>query len=137
MTTITHLDTTVLDRITRGLGKNKRTVGRMLGLRVEARAKQKAPFDTTALRQSIYTVTQDSDDYRSASRVVDKLREGAETEPHPTPTGNVLANVGPCVEYAAYVELGTSKMAARPFLVPALEEETAIFNEGTWAVLFE
>lgn len=30
--------------------------------------------------------------------------------------------IGTAVEYAPYVELGTYKMSARPYLVPALEE---------------
>jgi HK97 gp10 family phage protein len=33
----------------------------------------------------------------------------------------LVAVVGTNVEYAPYVELGTSKMAAQPFLLPALE----------------
>jgi len=33
----------------------------------------------------------------------------------------LAVEIGSNVEYAAYVELGTSKMAARPFLVPALD----------------
>lgn len=33
----------------------------------------------------------------------------------------LVATVGTNVEYAPYVELGTSKMAAQPFLLPALE----------------
>lgn len=33
----------------------------------------------------------------------------------------LMATVGTNVEYAAFVELGTSKMAAKPYLLPALE----------------
>ena len=33
--------------------------------------------------------------------------------------------IGTNVEYAAYVEMGTSKMAARPYLQPAVEDHTA------------
>ena len=33
----------------------------------------------------------------------------------------LVAVIGTNVEYAPYVELGTSKMAAQPFLLPALE----------------
>jgi HK97 gp10 family phage protein len=34
------------------------------------------------------------------------------------------ASVGSEVNYAGYLEFGTSKMAARPYLVPTLEENT-------------
>ena len=37
-------------------------------------------------------------------------------------TSDVSAFIGTNVEYAPYVELGTSKMSASPFLRPAVEE---------------
>lgn len=36
-------------------------------------------------------------------------------------------DIGSAVEYAAYVELGTSRMAARPFLRPALDAARVSF----------
>ena len=60
-------------------------------LRVEADAKENTPVDTGKLRASIQTSLE--------------------------PT---RAEVGTNVEYAPYVEMGTSKMAAQPFLYPAL-----------------
>lgn len=39
----------------------------------------------------------------------------------------LYADIGSAVEYAPYVEMGTSRMAARPFLRPALE---AAHGEG-------
>lgn len=60
---------------------------------IEARAKIKAPVDTGNLRNSI------SSDVRPLS-----------------------AEVGPTADYAAYVELGTSRMAPQPFLGPAFDE---------------
>ncbi len=52
-------------------------------------------------------------------------------------TGNVNAeyassgfvNVEFTAEYAAYVELGTSRMAAQPYLKPAVEAEQQLFIE--------
>ena len=61
-----------------------------VGMRAETHAKHKCPVDTGRLRNSI-------------THVVD-----AEA-----------AYVGTNVEYAPYVELGTSRMRARPFLKPA------------------
>lgn len=63
---------------------------------VEADAKRNAPVDTGRLRSSI-------------AHRLEKLK-------------NVLRGiVGTRVEYASYQEFGTSKMAAHPFLFPALE----------------
>ncbi len=56
-------------------------------------------------------------------------------EPPKTDTGRLVgsirhehsfltASVGTDVNYAGYLELGTSKMAPRPFLIPTLEENT-------------
>lgn len=61
-----------------------------LAIAVESEAKRRAPVDTGRLRASI---THDSD-----------------------ATGAI---VGTNVEYAPFQELGTSKMQAQPFLVPA------------------
>lgn len=36
--------------------------------------------------------------------------------------GDTTVEIGTSVEYAPYVELGTYKMAARPYIVPAVEE---------------
>ena len=65
-------------------------------LQVDRAAKQLCPVDTGRLRSSITNeLGQDGD--------------------------GLVATIGTNVEYAPYVELGTSKMAAQPFLLPALE----------------
>lgn len=68
-----------------------------IGMLVEAEAKQRAVVDTGNLKRSI-------------THVVNK----SEKEP--------FATIGTSVEYAEYVEKGTSKMKARPFLQPAIDE---------------
>lgn len=66
-----------------------------LAVRVESGAKQRAPVDTGRLRSSItWRMEEDSK--------------------------GLAAIVGTNVEYATYVELGTSRMSAQPYLVPAL-----------------
>lgn len=64
-----------------------------IGLAAENHAKKICPVDTGRLRNSI-SHTQDGDS----------------------------AYIGTNVEYAPYVELGTSKMGARPYLKPAATE---------------
>ena len=65
-------------------------------LQVDRAAKQGCPVDTGRLRSSITN------------------QVGTDAE-------GLLAAVGTDVEYAPYVELGTSKMGAQAFLLPALE----------------
>lgn len=50
--------------------------------------------------------------------------------------GELAYRVDVYAEYGAFVELGTSKMAARPYLVPAVEAEAEAFRKA-WAELFE
>lgn len=65
-------------------------------LQVDRAAKGLCPVDTGRLRSSITNeIGEDGD--------------------------GLVATIGTNVEYAPYVELGTSKMAAQPFLLPALE----------------
>lgn len=111
MSVTIKLDTRELDRIARGLNTNTRKVIEGLAFEVEAGAKQLAPVDTGAMRASIFTEIEQE--------------------------GPVVARVGPSVEYAPYVELGTWKMGARPFLVPALQTVAWKLNNGiTWQELF-
>jgi len=132
------LDTRELDKIVREMDGNKKKVGKMIGFELEAEAKKRAPRLTSAMSNSIYTVTQDYDGYSSASGAAKQANPEVLTQPLPTPSGNILANVGPCVNYAEYVEFGTSRMAAQPFLTPAAEVISRKINDGTyWRKLVE
>lgn len=88
---------------------------------IEANAKQSVPVDTGALKNSIYTVTDQGSTYGQA------VGSASSANPHghpvaeaPKPAG-ISAVVAVGMEYGVYVELGTRKMAARPFLGPAAE----------------
>lgn len=72
---------------------------RKTALDVEATAKQIAPVDTGNLKNSIITET-----------------------PEP-----LSAIVGPHTDYALYVEFGTSKMSAQPYMTPAAQKHRAPF----------
>jgi HK97 gp10 family phage protein len=127
--TVIKVDTTVLDRVIRELPNRVEYVGRKMAFRIEASAKQRAPVDTGALRASIYTATQKFSGYAGAAAKA----KGRATEEHPAPSGNVIAVVGPCVEYSEYVEFGTHKMGAQPYLTPAVEEVSKEFdNPVNW-----
>lgn len=106
-----YTDTSNLNRLIDRIPVNKRQLVKSVAFQVEALAKMKAPVDTGALRNSIYTSLQSSNNPPTEA-----------TEQLPTPTDDVTAFVGPSVEYAIYQELGTHAMQAQPFMLPALRE---------------
>ena len=83
-----------------GMAKAKARALEMIGGKAESYAKKLCPVDTGRLRNSITHAQYD---------------ENTEV-------------IGSNVEYAPYVELGTHKMAARPYLRPAAENHTAEYK---------
>ena len=103
------VDTAELERIAGQLDTKSSEVIRTLGFKAEGYAKTYAPVDTGALRDSIHTI-----DMQPA-----------------------WVRVQPEVYYAIYQELGTYKMAAHPFLTPAIEQISGEFlSPETWQPLF-
>ena len=123
------LDTKMLDAIVRDSDKKGEQILRKLAFEVEGKAKQLAPYDTTALRNSIYTQTDKVDGYDAAVSEVASKRPDAKVHRNPKPEKGE-AIVGPCVEYGIYQEFGTSKMAAQPYLTPAVEAIRSKFESG-------
>ena len=70
-----------------------------IGLTAEAYAKLKCPVDTGRLRNSITHAVDDDTAY-----------------------------IGTNVEYAAYVEMGTSHTRAQPYLKPAITDHTSTYK---------
>lgn len=66
---------------------------------IEGKAKMLAPVDTGALKNSIRAIQ----------------------------TGEVTWTLIVGVDYGGWVEFGTSRMAAQPFLIPAVESQRAAF----------
>lgn len=102
------VDVTITDNSEQVLQAMKEALDRALeaiGFTAEGHAKELCPVDTGRLRNSITHVTEDEAVY-----------------------------IGTNVEYAPYIELGTSRMKARPFLRPAAEnfgnEYKAILEES-------
>lgn len=80
------------------LGQRASAAIRKTAYDIEADAKALAPVDTGALQGSISTsITGDGR------------------------TGTMEAEIGPTVEYAGYVEHGTSRMAPQPYMRPAFD----------------
>ena len=87
------LDTKRLDEIARKLGTNADSAVKSIAFQIEGIAKTLAPVDTGALKGSLHS---------------ERIQEA-------------LWWVGDGVDYGIYQELGTYKMAAHPFLIPACE----------------
>ena len=71
---------------------------------IEAKAKEDVPVDTGATKNSI-----------NAKPVIPFLQV--------VRSGHKEWRIGPTTEYAPFLEFGTWKMAARPYMVPAIESE--------------
>jgi HK97 gp10 family phage protein len=83
-----------LDAIVKNMGMKTEQVLASLAYQVEVEAKMRTPVDTGALKSSLNS---------------SKINEHT-------------YHVSDGVEYGIYQELGTSRMAAQPFLVPAVEK---------------
>lgn len=86
----------LFERLKREAPITAKRVIKASAIRIEKRARQLVPVDTGKLRRSIEI------EYEN---------------------GGLIARVTSDVEYAPYVEFGTRKMHAQPFMTPAAEEE--------------
>jgi len=109
-----------LQAIIRNSGANARTALRNVALAVETGAKRLAPVDIGALQNSIYTVI------GNESVPLPSIPGDAERVALPQPDGKLVAHVGPSVDYGIYQEFGTRRMAAQPYLLPAVRQAEAI-----------
>ena len=111
------VNTTRLNNIIRNVDGDVADVIATIAFAVERQAKLNAPVDTGALRASIYT----------------KLKSGGHQPGQydgvvyvdlPEPESELVAIVGPTTEYGIFVELGSSRRAATPYLQPAVDQIT-------------
>jgi HK97 gp10 family phage protein len=129
------IDLSGLERFTDNLVPRLGQAVRQTAFAIEFDAKQNAPVDTGALRASIYTSTNQRSGYDEAvaqavSRAMgegDTLIQPAPEAPQPEDELNAIVAVG--VHYAPYVEFGTHKAPAQPFLTPAAEQNRPFFRE--------
>ena len=129
MAKVVTLNTKVLDDIIKHLDGNVAEAVARVAFAIEARAKQKAPVDTGALRASIYTSLKDGGMGVKAMNEARSLRPDVLTDPLPMPRDNHTAYVGPTVEYALGIEIGTVRRAGTPYLQPAVRETEQEFRK--------
>lgn len=111
-------------RIPALLKRERQEVDRIIreaAFEVEGLAKLAAPVDTGLLRASVYTVTSRSSNRAEADANAQQIAPGVDLGMEPT-AQEMTAVVTVGAEYGIYVELGSEKMGARPYLGPALEQ---------------
>jgi hypothetical protein len=118
----TTLDDDVLDRLIKGQPERADRFISALAFRLEGYAKDFAPVMYGALKNSIFTRTSKTDGL-SAAIAAALAKNPAVTCGDPTPGTPPLgtAYVAPSVDYALWQEIGTSRMAAQPYMTPAVE----------------
>ena len=89
------------DEVLKGLSDAVERSLTRIGLAAEGYAKKECPVDTGNLRTSI------TNEVQSSEKAV---------------------YIGTNVEYAAYVELGTTRTKAKPYLKPAAAEHSAVYK---------
>lgn len=92
-----------------------------IGLKAETYASMKAPVDTGLLRNSITHALSG----KGADKTTYQADRGDATGTYSgvaPDDGEDAVYIGTNVEYAAYVELGTSRSPAQPFIKPAIED---------------
>lgn len=89
------------DEVLKGLSDAVERALTRIGLSAEGYAKKECPVDTSNLRNSIT---------------------------HEVVQSEKAVYIGTNVEYAAYVELGTVRTKAKPYLKPAATEHSAVYK---------
>lgn len=94
------------DEILDALGEQLGQAMIAIGMTAESNAKQE-------VNKAVYD-TPESPNYKRTGRLLNSISYAVDTD-------EPAVYIGSNVKYAPYVELGTSKMRARPFLKPAAE----------------
>ena len=95
------------DEILEALGEQLGQAMIAIGMTAESNAKQE-------ITKAVYDTPESKSGFVRTGRLRNSISYGVDTD-------EPAVYIGSNVEYAPYVELGTSKMRARPFLKPAVE----------------
>lgn len=134
------LNTIALDKITAEMADKAEQVVAKLAFDVEAGAKlnitSQGAVDTGALHASVYASTRRASSYRGNTGDAFLRNPDAAIADEIQSRDRFEAIVGVPMDYAAFVELGTVKMAARPYLLPAVEAVRTKAAKA-WEAIFE
>jgi HK97 gp10 family phage protein len=109
------LDTTKLDALIAESPVKVDKAVRATAFDVQGIAVSLAAVDTGAMRASIFVKT------HGGGQEPNALGDAEVSDPTPGDPPLMTAYVAPGVNYAGYVEFGTPRMAAQPFMTPAVE----------------
>ncbi len=124
------IDTDRLNQILENLPGNRDQNVRAVAFAIERKAKVKAPLDTGALRNSIYVRTSKGafSDGQPIAGLPDVVGNPVREELPQVNEGE--AAIGPSVEYGIWLELGTGRMSARPYLGPAVNSSASEMQQA-------
>jgi len=118
------LDNRKLEKLAKELPEKAYKVVRQVAFNGEGYAKMRARVDTSAMQNSIHVVTsQGETDYEKAAAAAQSAASGRGKTINltqvPKPEGKIAASWGPAVDYSIWIEFGTSRMPAYPFMYPS------------------
>lgn len=103
------------DEILEALGEQLGQAMIAIGMTAESNAKQE-------ITKAVYDTPESKSGYVRTGRLRNSISYGVDTD-------EPAVYIGSNVEYAPYVELGTSKMRAQPFLKPAVENYAGEYKD--------
>lgn len=103
------------DEILEALGEQLGQAMIAIGMAAESNAKQE-------ITKAVYDTPESKSGYVRTGRLRNSISYGVDTD-------EPAVYIGSNVEYAPYVELGTSKMRARPYLKPAVENYAGEYKD--------
>ncbi|MBP5613472.1 MAG: HK97 gp10 family phage protein [Bacteroidales bacterium] len=103
------------DEILEALGEQLGQAMIAIGMAAESNAKQE-------ITKAVYDTPESKSGYVRTGRLRNSISYGVDID-------EPAVYIGSNVEYAPYVELGTSKMRARPYLKPAVENYAGEYKD--------
>lgn len=103
------------DEILEALGEQLGQAMIAIGMTAESNAKRE-------ITKAVYDTPESKSGYVRTGRLRNSISYGVDTD-------EPAVYIGSNVEYAPYVELGTSKMRSRPFLKPAVENYAGEYKD--------